>query len=89
MIGDAVVRGLDEGIKKLGPLVTLELCALDIEVKEKQYDDALKRLDTADKLNGRDLTTVVSPRVRGCSARVVTPSPPTCVYAVSTFKAAA
>ena len=40
------VKGLDEGIKKLGPLVTLELCALDIEVKEKQYDDALKRLDT-------------------------------------------
>jgi tetratricopeptide (TPR) repeat protein len=39
------VRGLDEGIKKLGPLVTLELCALDIEVKEKQYDDALKRIE--------------------------------------------
>jgi tetratricopeptide (TPR) repeat protein len=39
------VRGLDEGIRKLGPLVTLQLCALDIEVKEKQYDDALKRLD--------------------------------------------
>ncbi len=40
------VRGLDEGIKKLGPLVTLELCAVDIEVKNKQYDAALARLDT-------------------------------------------
>jgi len=40
------VRGLDEGIKKLGPLVTLELCAIDIEVKDKQYDTALARLDT-------------------------------------------
>ena len=39
------VQGLDEGIKKLGPLVTLQLCALDIEVKAKLYDDALKRLD--------------------------------------------
>jgi predicted negative regulator of RcsB-dependent stress response len=39
------VRGLDDGIKKLGPLVTLELCAVDIEVKDKQYDAALARLD--------------------------------------------
>jgi predicted negative regulator of RcsB-dependent stress response len=29
----------------LGPLVTLELCAVDIEVKDKQYDAALARLD--------------------------------------------
>jgi len=39
------IRGLDDGMKKLGPLVTLQLCALDIEVKQKQYDDALKRLE--------------------------------------------
>jgi tetratricopeptide (TPR) repeat protein len=39
------VQGLEEGIKKMGPLVTLQLCALDIEVKAKLYDDALKRLD--------------------------------------------
>jgi predicted negative regulator of RcsB-dependent stress response len=33
-------------MKKMGPLVTLQLCALDIEVKQKQYDDALKRLES-------------------------------------------
>jgi tetratricopeptide (TPR) repeat protein len=40
------VRGLEDGMKKMGPLVTLQLCALDIEVKQKQYDDALKRLES-------------------------------------------
>jgi predicted Zn-dependent protease len=40
------LRGLDEGIKKLGSLVTLQLGALDLEAKYKHYDDALVRLDT-------------------------------------------
>jgi tetratricopeptide (TPR) repeat protein len=39
------IAGLDEGIKKLGPLVTLQLCAIDIEVQHKQYDAAVTRLD--------------------------------------------
>lgn len=38
--------GLDEGIKRLGPLVTLQLCAIDIELREKNYDAALARLET-------------------------------------------
>ena len=37
--------GLDEGIKKLGPLVTLQLCAIDIEVQHKLYDAAVGRVD--------------------------------------------
>lgn len=39
------LRGLDEGIKQLGPLVTLELAAIDIELRRKNYDAALTRLD--------------------------------------------
>ena len=39
------LEGLDEGIQKLGPLVTLELAAIDIEVTQKHYDSALSRID--------------------------------------------
>ena len=43
---DEAVRGLDEGIARMGPLVTLELLAIDIETQLKRYDSALKRVDT-------------------------------------------
>lgn len=39
------VAGLDEGIQKLGPLVTLQLKAMDLELKEKNYDAAIARID--------------------------------------------
>ncbi len=39
------IRGLDEGIKKLGPAVTLHLRAVDLEVKIKRYDAVLRRID--------------------------------------------
>lgn len=39
------LSGLDEGIKRLGPLVTLELAAIDLELGRKDYDAALTRLD--------------------------------------------
>lgn len=39
------LRGLDEGIKRLGPLVTLELLAIDLELRCNNYDAALIRLD--------------------------------------------
>jgi tetratricopeptide (TPR) repeat protein len=39
------LRGLDEGINKLGPLVTLQLAAIDLELRRKNYDGALVRLD--------------------------------------------
>jgi tetratricopeptide (TPR) repeat protein len=42
---EEAIRGLDEGIRRLGPLVTLELPAVDIEVALKRYDDALARID--------------------------------------------
>jgi predicted Zn-dependent protease len=39
------LRGLDEGINKLGPVVTLQLAAIDLELRRKNYDGALTRLD--------------------------------------------
>jgi tetratricopeptide (TPR) repeat protein len=42
---DQALQGLDEGITKLGPLVTLQLLAIDLELKKKRYDAALARLE--------------------------------------------
>jgi predicted Zn-dependent protease len=39
------LRGLDEGIQNLGVLVTLQLYAIDIELKRKNFDAALDRLE--------------------------------------------
>ncbi len=40
------LRGLDEGLGRLGPLVTLQLYAVDLELRRKDYDKALARLET-------------------------------------------
>jgi len=45
--GEDALRGLDEGIRLLGPLVTFQLPAIDLEVFLKRYDAALTRIDTA------------------------------------------
>ncbi len=37
--------GLDEGIQNLGPIVTLELAAIDLELAARRYDSALLRLE--------------------------------------------
>jgi predicted RNA polymerase sigma factor len=42
---EEALRGLDEAIHKMGPLVTLELPAMDLEVSMKHYDAALARID--------------------------------------------
>jgi tetratricopeptide (TPR) repeat protein len=42
---DTALAGLEQGLKRLGPLVTLHLYALDVEVKLKRFDAALIRLD--------------------------------------------
>jgi predicted negative regulator of RcsB-dependent stress response len=39
------LRGLDEGINRLGPVVTLQLAAIDLEVGRKNYEAALTRLN--------------------------------------------
>lgn len=41
----AAVKGLDDGLKRLGPLVTLQLFAIDAELKIENYDGALARVD--------------------------------------------
>ena len=40
------VRGLDEGIARFGPIVTLELCAIELETRQGTFDSALMRLET-------------------------------------------
>ena len=42
---DEALRGLDEAINRLGPLVTLQLLVIDLELRRKNYDGALTRLD--------------------------------------------
>jgi tetratricopeptide (TPR) repeat protein len=42
---DEALRGLDEGIQKLGPIITLQLYAIDLELKKNQFDAALLRLE--------------------------------------------
>lgn len=42
---DDALRGLDEGMNKLGAVVTLQLAAIDLELKQKRVDAALSRLD--------------------------------------------
>ena len=39
------LRGLDEGVERLGSLVTIQLHAIDLELKLKQFDAALARLE--------------------------------------------
>lgn len=42
---DEALLGLNEGVAKLGPVVTMELYAIELEVQMKRYDDALARVD--------------------------------------------
>jgi tetratricopeptide (TPR) repeat protein len=40
------LTGLDEGIRNLGPLATLQIAAIDLELRRRNYDAALTRLET-------------------------------------------
>lgn len=42
---EEALEGLDKGIARIGPLVTLELQAIDLDAGLKRFDSALKRLD--------------------------------------------
>ena len=42
---DRAITSLDEGIVRLGPLITLQLYAIELELAKENYDGALKRLD--------------------------------------------
>lgn len=53
------LRGLNEGIKQLGPLVTLELAAIDLELRGNNFDAALTRLDVITAQSERKETWLV------------------------------
>ncbi len=42
---DRAVQGLDEGLGKLGPIATMQLAAIDLELKRNRVDAALARVD--------------------------------------------
>jgi tetratricopeptide (TPR) repeat protein len=42
---DEALGGIDEGVKRLGPIVTLQLFAINLELSSKSYDAALSRLE--------------------------------------------
>ena len=42
---DEALRGLEEGMTRLGPLVTLETLAIDLELRRGRHDAALARID--------------------------------------------
>ena len=60
-MGDTIeaLRGLDEGLSKLGPLVTLQLYAIDLELRRRNYDSALARLQTVAAQSPRKETWLV------------------------------
>jgi len=41
----AALKGLDEGLQRLGQLVALQLYAIELECTRKHFDDALRRLE--------------------------------------------
>jgi tetratricopeptide (TPR) repeat protein len=43
---DSALHGLDEGLSRLGPLVMLQLYAIDLECARQHFDDALRRLES-------------------------------------------
>jgi len=44
---EQALKGLDEGMTRLGPLVVLQQNAIDIEIKQKHFDAALARVERA------------------------------------------
>jgi tetratricopeptide (TPR) repeat protein len=43
---EAAIQGIDDGVKRMGPLVTLELTAIELELRRNNHDAALARVDT-------------------------------------------
>jgi tetratricopeptide (TPR) repeat protein len=42
---DRELKGIDEGIERFGPIVSLEFFAIDLELKRRNFDAALDRLE--------------------------------------------
>lgn len=56
---DEAIRALDAGVARLGPVVSLHLAALDIELERKRSDDALRRIDALLELEPRNESWIV------------------------------
>ena len=56
---ERALQGLEAGIKRLGPLVTLQLLAIDIEVKLHRIDAAVARVDRVAAESARKETWLV------------------------------
>ena len=50
---EAALHGLDEGLNRFGPLVGLQLFAIELELERKDFDHALSRLDTISSRSAR------------------------------------
>ncbi len=50
---DDAIKGLEEGLQVLGPIITLDLYAVDLETKRRNYDAALQRMDRIIKRSAR------------------------------------
>jgi predicted Zn-dependent protease len=50
---EEALRTLDEGIAALGPIVSLELPAIELALSLRRFDDALKRVDILASQSGR------------------------------------
>ncbi len=49
------LAGIDEGLERLGPAITLQLEAIELELARKNYDGAIERLDRiAEKANRKE-----------------------------------
>jgi tetratricopeptide (TPR) repeat protein len=53
---ERALGGLDEGIRRIGPLVALELPAVDLELRLQRYDRALSRLEAVSSQSPRKET---------------------------------
>ncbi|MEY2409437.1 MAG: hypothetical protein QOF48_2107 [Verrucomicrobiota bacterium] len=43
---EEALKGIDDGVQRMGPLVTLQLTAIDLELRRNNHDGALARVDT-------------------------------------------
>ncbi len=56
---DEALEGLDAGLQKLGQLVSIQLFAIDLEIKKKRFNDALCRLEQIAEQSQRKETYLV------------------------------
>ena len=56
---DEALIGLEEGVKRLGPLVTLQLSAIELELRRHKYDAALARIEVVTSQSERKETWLI------------------------------